>query len=316
MKPRGGALPVLAAVLLLAPAVHAQEMRAVEPVALTPHVVAYGSASPFDLSRAGPVFAHSWIGAALPALTASDETPPLRQRVTAGADSSAGAPVRTTYERANDGRPLVRRVERRRGTAWIPVRRTRYTYRQDGLAGQHTAVWLDGAWHPDQHLTLTRGPDGSVDTVLHRTRRGGRWQHHARLTLAPIDTSGSYRLVRATWNDGMWHPAQRITFRVAEGGRYITQRSEVWTRAGWENDQRRTYAYDAAGYPIEQTLAVWTGTRWAEGPLHFYDYHVHGQHVTQRTEIWVGTNRIRVERAELTYAAPVAPPLLGTASFD
>ena len=293
----------------------AQAPSALEPLAPVPQVVVHGEASAFDLAELGPHFTEPWIRAALPALAVLDGMPALLQRTTAVARTPEGQ-TRTTYDRAADGRLLERRVERRRGASWTPARRTRLVYQEGTLAAQHTEVWLDGTWHPDRRMALTRDAQDRVHAVVQRTWRDGQWVKDARFTLSAADTSRTRRVVRAMWQDGAWTPASRVTFTVAEEGRHITQVNEVWVSGAWTRDVRLTYLYDGAGYPIEKSLAVWTGQHWANGPLHFYDYAIQGQRVEQRTEVWVGTHRVRVERAQMKYAAPVETPLLGTASFD
>lgn len=308
---------VLGLGLLAADDSAAQAPPTVEPIPPGPQVIVHTTGSAFDLAELGPHFSESWVSAAVPALDARHEVPALLQRITA--NTSAGASslqTRTTYDRATDGKPLERRVERRRGATWRPAQRTHYTYQDGMLAAQRTEVWLDGTWQPDQRITLVREADAQVREVVRQTWRNGQWTNDARFTLSPVDTSQTRRIVRATWAEGAWKQSTRITFTVAEEGRHITQQNEAWTGTEWENSMRLTYLYDAAGYPIEKSLAVWTGQRWADGPLHFYDYDVRGQRVEQRTETWIGTRRVRVERAQLTYAAPLETPLLGTASFD
>lgn len=298
-------------------AAQAQAPPAVEPVTPVPRIIVHGTASQFDLAEQGPLFSESWISTAIPALAALHEIPALLQRVTTNTNADAsGLQTRTTYDRTTAGRPLERRVERRRGALWMPVRRTHYTYQDGLLIAQRTEVWLDGAWRPDQQITLVRKANEQVREVVQRVWRNEQWTNDARFTLSPADTGQVYRVVRATWREDTWKRSARITFTVAEEGRHITQQNETWTGTEWENSVRLIYMYDGAGYPIEKSLAVWTGQHWADGPLHLYDYDVRGQRVEQRTETWVGTRRVRVERAQLTYAAPVDTPLLGTASFD
>lgn len=304
----------------------AQAPIVVEPLSSAPRVVVHGTGSAFDLAHHGPHFTESWLSAALPMLARQHDAPALLQRVTIASRMEASDDqVRTTYDRAADGRLLERQVERRQQTAWVPAQRTRYTYQGGVLVAQHTDVWMDGTWHPDQHIILQRTPDGAVHTVTQDVWRDGQWLKATRLAMLPAaDTSGAQaadavaqrRLVRSTWVDSTWTPTTRITFTTAEEGRLVTQHNETWTGAEWVNSVRITYMYDGAGYPIEKSLAVWVGEAWADGPLHLYDYHVRGQRVEQRTETWIGSRRIRTERVQLTYAAPIEEPLLGSASFD
>jgi len=295
----------------------AQAPAAIKPLVPVPQVVVHETASEFDLAALGPHFSEPWMRAALPTLAPRGERPALLQRVTTedGADAF-GRQTRTTHDRAADGRLLERRVERRRGASWTPARRTRLVYQEGALAAQHTEVWLDGTWHPDRQTTLRRDARDRVREIVQQTWRGGEWANDVRFTILPADTSRIRRVVRATWTENTWAPTSRVTFTVAEEGRHITQRNEVWVSGQWTRDVRITYLYDGAGYPIEKSLAVWTGQRWADGPLHFYDYDVQGQRIEQRTETWMGTRRVRVERAQLTYAAPVEVLLLGQVSFE
>ena len=301
-----------------------QETNAIEPVAPTTRVVAYGSGSPFDLTDLGPDFSASWLTAALPVLSSADTAPVLVERI--AMNRPADTETRTTYDRASDGRLLARRIEQRRGASWRPVRRIIYDYQNGALTAQRTEAWTNEAWTPEQRITLQRDDDGTVRTVVQQTRRDAQWTNEARLTLqvAEVRPVGSVenpkevqrQLIRATWLDGTWEQTTRITFTVAEEGRLITQRNETWTGAQWVNSVQLTYMYDGAGYPIERALAVWVGDGWSDGPIHLYDYTVRGERVEQRTETWVGTRHLRTSHATLTYAEPVRTPLLGSASFD
>jgi hypothetical protein len=298
----------------------------VEPVAPPSHVVVHGTGSPFHLADLGPHFAGSWISAALPALASADETPPPVREVVVRPGTGRSEPqTRTTYIRAEDGRPLERLVEQHRNAAWTPAQRTRYRYQDGVLVAQRTDVWLRDAWQPERQLKLLRDATGRTKKVVHQAWRGGRWVREARLVLSAADTSQSgtaagsmvqHRIVRATRSGGSWEPTTRITFTIAEAGRHITQRNEVWVDSAWENSVRLLYMYDGAGYPIEKSLAVWTGRDWADGSHYLYDYHVRGKQVEQRTETWVGARHVRTERIQFEYAASVQLPLLGKASFE
>jgi len=301
----------------------AQPATDVEPLQPTARVVGYGSGSPFDLADLGPDFSASWLTAALPILADAGQPPVLVQRTQT--DRGSGTETRTLYDRASDGRLLVRRTEQRQGASWMPVQRTVYAYQQGALTTQRTDQWSRGAWEPDQRIRLQRGDDGTVHAVSHQTRRDAQWINEARLTRQaveqpPVDSTEApatrRQFIRSTWIDGAWDRTARITFTVAEEGRLITQHNETWTGARWAHSVQITYMYDGGGYPIERSLAVWIGDGWSEGPLHLYDYAVQGERVEQRTETWVGSRHLRTSHATLTYAEPVQTPLLGSAPFD
>lgn len=289
--------------LLLVTSGVVRAQTSLEPAAPTPHVVVHGVASHFDLIDLGPDFSEPWLEGLLPAPAAP---PALAQRITTTpAVRGPGQQTRTTYDRTTTGKLLGQRVERRTDRGWTNVSRTRYVYRDGMLVGQRTAIWSEGAWQPDRQLTFARSARGEVREVVYRTRRAARWVKTARISIQPPDTTRQRRLVRARWADGRWAPHTRVTFTVAEEGRHIVQRNETWTGTRWEDSVRLTFMYDGAGYPIEKTAEVWTGVEWAEGPLSLYDYEMHERRIVQRVETWIGANRLRTERSELTYTAPL-----------
>ncbi len=337
-----GPFLLVAAVLAVAPAAHAQDSP--ERPECPRATVWAGPPADSTLERhrrAVDRLVERWAGLPPPPACPGAQAANVPTEVRQAWVVNHGWHDRTRLSRTVDaaGRLVSETVQTRTVGDWENDRRTRADY-PDGGRVVTAETWVGGAWlgrarssafaRPDGLPTVTRDESWSAETGRwrvdrHVTRDYDAQGHQTAVTveredetgLVPVErtlteTIGPVVTTRAqTWAGTGWRDTARTTLTADDSGRPLTEVDEVWQDGDWADRTRTLYTHDGTD---EAQTQQWDGAGWADA--YRTRLQTGGAHLVRTTEAWDGTGWVGLDRTERVRDAQGRPTLTTETAWD
>lgn len=235
--------------------------------------------------------------------TANEPTEVVDENWSAG--DGAWVPWRkTTYTYTAFGAPLEVITWYFLASLWVQHYRDRYVYDEDGyLIEAYDDDWDGEAWVAAAMIAYANNALGRPLTAVERDWTGTEWADLYRWTFTYDDAGDLVEERRENRVGDAWVNYMRFLYVYTVTHQLLTFEYQMWLAAAWTGMLRSTLTYDVSGWLILILVQTWSGTQWDDDYRYTYTNDASGRPVEEVVALWGGSSWTPDLRRTSTYDA-------------